>query len=232
MLKTLITQFGKNAKLIQTPVAAGAPCMIQQQRFIGVMFQNWMDRVFNKVDNSRVKEVGVDRACAEWILRCGGGVQWKGEKNMVKDYNSLPTEPGQKIYAIDMTDSAVMEEPFVYLKDLQELRQVTIWNDKCITDDSLGFLCSYTRDNLAWLKLGKCNQVTDKGLHHLRVLKKLEYLGMEYLAGVEKPEEMLAELKAALPKCYIEFPPYTFEPETPEEKMIDDFGVKNGVKKS
>ena len=31
----------------------------------------------NQVDSERVKEVGVDRACAEWILRCGGGVQWK-----------------------------------------------------------------------------------------------------------------------------------------------------------
>jgi len=199
----------------------GAPAKFsgyQPQRFIGLMFQHWFDRTFNRVDSQRVKEVGVDRACAEWILRCGGGVQWKGSKRFLTDYNALPASGGQKIYAIDMTDSAIMEEPFGLLKNLQELRIITIMNAKYINDDSIGYLCSYTRDKLIWLKLGGCNNVTDEGLHHLRVLKKLEYLGLETLNGVQKPEEMLAKLQAALPNTKIEYPPFT---NLPEEEEID-----------
>jgi H+-transporting ATP synthase F0 complex subunit s len=206
---TLIPQCSRNAKLLGSPIGC-LGLRLPQRSF---MFEQWFDRTFNKVDNERVKEVGVDRACAEWILRCGGGVQWKGSQRVLTNYNALPATGGQRIYAIDMTDSAIMEEPFQYLKDLEELRQITMWNAKYITDDGLGFLCSYTRDKLVWLKIGKCNQVTDKGLHHLRVMKKLEYLGLSTLHGVDKPEEMLAELTAALPNCKIEYPPYTHEPE-------------------
>ena len=27
----------------------------------------------------RIKDVGPDRACAEWLLRCGAGLKWKGK---------------------------------------------------------------------------------------------------------------------------------------------------------
>ena len=45
---------------------------------------------------------------------------------------------------------------------VQELRIITIMNAKYINDDSIGYLCSYTRDKLIWLKLGRCNNVTDE----------------------------------------------------------------------
>jgi len=194
-----------------------APIMSTPQRSIGMMFEHWFNRTFNQVDESRVKAVGIDRACAEWILRCGGGIQWKGSNKYLRDYNVLPAGGGQKIGAIDMTDSAVMEEAFVFLNSLQELRKITICNSKYIKDDSIGYLCSYTRDKLEWLKIERCNNVTDEGLHHLRVMKKLKYLGLDTLHGVDKQEKMLAELKVALPNCHIEYPPYTTPTPTKEE---------------
>ena len=40
-------------------------------------FLGWFDAAFNKYDEARVKEVGADRAAAEWLLRCGAGeVGW------------------------------------------------------------------------------------------------------------------------------------------------------------
>jgi len=67
------------------------------------------------VDKSRVDEVGPDRACAEWLLRCGAAVKWDtGSEEWHKDYNSLP--PGNfrsmHIVEIDATDSAVMHIGF------------------------------------------------------------------------------------------------------------------------
>jgi len=202
-----------NNLIIETPL-----------RSIGTMWEGWINNSFNKVDESRVKEVGVDRACAEWILRCGGGVQWTGSKKYLRDYNSLPATGGQKIYSIDMTDSCVMEAAFILLKSLKELQKITICNAKYINDDSIGYLCSYTRDKLTWLQIEQCNNVTDEGLHHLRVMKKLEYLGLSTLYAVDKPKEMLEKLKAALPDCHIEYPPYTTPPpeqDTTETNKID-----------
>ncbi|XP_023348842.1 ATP synthase subunit s, mitochondrial, partial [Eurytemora carolleeae] len=63
---------------------------LRQNRSIFGLFQGWFDSVFNKVDEARIKEVGVDRAAAEWVLRCGGGVKWEGGGRMLTDYNALP----------------------------------------------------------------------------------------------------------------------------------------------
>ena len=49
----------------------------------------WFDAAFNKYDSERVKEVGIDRAASEWVLRCGGGLTYNNG-NTLRDYNSLP----------------------------------------------------------------------------------------------------------------------------------------------
>jgi hypothetical protein len=70
-----------------------------------------------RVDASRIKDVGPDRACAEWLLRCGAGVRWQNSKSFVKDYNSLPHEgKSMKIIEIDATDSAVMNVGFPHFR--------------------------------------------------------------------------------------------------------------------
>lgn len=72
---------------------------------------------FNRVDESRIKDVGPDRAAAEWLLRCGAGVRWKDKESVLKDYNSLP--PGGYrsllIEEIDATGSCIMSVGFPHL---------------------------------------------------------------------------------------------------------------------
>ena len=41
-------------------------------------------------DKDRIKEVGANRACAEWLLRCGAVIKWKGAERFQTDYNLLP----------------------------------------------------------------------------------------------------------------------------------------------
>ena len=41
-------------------------------------------------DRDRIKEVGPNRACAEWLLRCGATLKWKGSNRFQTDYNTLP----------------------------------------------------------------------------------------------------------------------------------------------
>jgi H+-transporting ATP synthase F0 complex subunit s len=71
------------------------------------------------VDKSRIDEVGPDRACAEWLLRCGAAVKWdKGPDEWLKDYNSLPVGHyrSHHIAEIDATDSAVMHIGFPHFR--------------------------------------------------------------------------------------------------------------------
>ena len=92
---------------------------------------------------ARIKDVGPDRACAEWLLRCGAVVKWHGKGNFIrdeiiifqtfalfgrwsyyylektiKDYNSLPVGNYRslKIESVDATDSAIMEAGFTHFK--------------------------------------------------------------------------------------------------------------------
>jgi len=70
------------------------------------------------VDEQRIKEVGPDRACAEWLLRCGAKVRWDKREEWLADYNSLPI--GQyralKIVEIDATESCVMGIGFTHFR--------------------------------------------------------------------------------------------------------------------
>lgn len=72
------------------------------------------------MDESRIKEVGPDRACAEWLLRCGAGVKWdKGPDEYLRDYNSLPAGNYRalKIGEIDATNSAIMHIGFPHFSN-------------------------------------------------------------------------------------------------------------------
>ena len=70
-----------------------------------------------RVDPSRIKDVGPDRAAAEWLLRCGAGVKWKDHETKLIDYNSLPAGSYRTLFIeeIDGTDSCIMSIGFPHL---------------------------------------------------------------------------------------------------------------------
>lgn len=82
------------------------------------MFVN--SHYYDRVDENRIKEVGPDRACAEWLLRCGVLVKWHNKESWTKDYNLLPQTGGRllKIEEIDATDAAIMHIGFPHFSKL------------------------------------------------------------------------------------------------------------------
>lgn len=66
-----------------------------------------------RVDKDRIQLVGPDRACAEWLLRNGASVRWKGFTKYLNDYNNLSTEETRYyIQAVDATDSGITDVGF------------------------------------------------------------------------------------------------------------------------
>lgn len=165
----------------------------------------WLYSVFNRVDPDRVKEVGPDRACAEWILKSGGRIQWKGFTHMEKDYNFLPKGDisKYKLESIDATDTAVMSIGFLHLEGLTELKKMILDNCKYLNDDALVYL-HFVKDSLNHLQLSSAD-VTDGGIQQLIILKNLKYLQLFNLPEVRNKKATLEMLKQSLPECEIEY---------------------------
>ncbi len=64
-----------------------------------------------------MQEIGPDRACAEWLLRCGGSVRFKNWNSITTDYNAIPSGgPGQhKIEEIRAIKAGITFDGFAYL---------------------------------------------------------------------------------------------------------------------
>ncbi len=74
-------------------------------------------------DEKRVEEVGPNRACTEWLLKCGAQVKFKNWGTFVSDYNKLP--PGSyeafQIEEIRAENACIMARGFEYLSKIKEI---------------------------------------------------------------------------------------------------------------
>ncbi|RXG66605.1 ATP synthase subunit s, mitochondrial [Armadillidium vulgare] len=159
------------------------------------------------VDDSRILDAGPDRACAEWLLRCGAGVKWVNSDAFLKDYNSLPLS-GTKLYKIeevDATDSSIMFIGFPYFRNCKYIRKLVLHRAGYIDDESLSQL-HFLKKSLKELQVSSCGNVSRQGLNHLKVLKNLEHLLLYDLPQIVNKEEVIQDLQSALPECEISFP--------------------------
>jgi len=83
---------------------------------LGYSFTNYF--IFNEksYDLKRVEEVGPNRACTEWLLKCGAHVKFVNWGSYCNDYNKIP--PGgfeaYKIEEIRAENSCIMARGFEY----------------------------------------------------------------------------------------------------------------------
>ncbi|XP_072533120.1 ATP synthase subunit s, mitochondrial [Salminus brasiliensis] len=171
-------------------------------------FWGWLNAVFNKVDYERIKAVGPDRAAAEWLLRCGAKVRFRGFDRWQYDYNGLPTGPLGRyhIQAIDATESCIMYRGFDYLDGLEHVEEIRL--NKCIyIEDTCLERLSQTENlqgSMRMMSVISCGNITDKGIIALHHLRNLEYLFLSDLPGIKEKEKTTDRVQTALPKLTIE----------------------------
>ncbi|XP_039754911.1 ATP synthase subunit s, mitochondrial [Pararge aegeria] len=171
----------------------------QQVRY----FWEYVNMMFNKPDPERIKSLGPDRACAEWVLRNGGKVVWANGKKL-DDYNLLPpeTQSVPKIVVIDGTDSSISHYGFSHLSGCTKLEKIILHNNKYIDDRAMKGL-SYGLATLSYVQVSECVNVGDQGLKEIKALNSLQTLILFNLSGVTDLEECKQYLQSQLPNCKI-----------------------------
>jgi len=168
----------------------------------------WLNSIFNRVDQSRIDEVGPDRACAEWLLRCGAAVRWdNGPDEWLKDYNSLPVGQYRSLHIveIDATDSAVMHIGFPHFRGLKRVRKAVFHRCGYMEDDAVSRI-GYLKDTLKDLQISSCGNVTDEGILTLVQMKNLDRLFLYDFLEVKDRKRCIEVLQKELPNCKIIFP--------------------------
>ncbi|EAT39393.1 AAEL008790-PA [Aedes aegypti] len=170
-------------------------------------FWGWINMMFNRVDTARLKVVGPDRLCAEWLLRNGARAKFVNIPHEQVNYNLLPNEKvSVLIEEFDGTDSGIMHIGFDHLKGLTRLRKIRLHNCVYLEDQALAKL-RFVADTLEELEVSNCKNVTDFGLLSLKDLKKLKQLSTHNLPYVKNLQKVEEELKKSLPNCSMDLKP-------------------------
>lgn len=167
----------------------------------------WLTIIFNRVDQERIRSVGPDRACAEWLLRNGASVRWKGFSKHLSDYNSLPVESDETRYyiqAVDATDSAITHVGFPHFVGCRYIDEIKLIRCFYLYNGALPFL-SAVKDTLTTLEIKDCESITDNGVRSLKKLTNLKTLKLSGMPYLEDKNLLKKELADALPDCTIVF---------------------------
>ncbi|XP_053669930.1 ATP synthase subunit s, mitochondrial [Anopheles nili] len=170
-------------------------------------FWGWVNMMFNRVDRSRLKKVGPDRLCAEWLLKNGAKAKFVKDSRTHVHFNALPLESQPVVMEeLDGTDSGIMHIGFDHLQGLNHLRKVTLHNCVYIDDQALWKL-RYAGDTLEEVHISKCGNVTDHGLLHLKQLLKLQQVKTFDLPNVKNMQQVESTLRSILPNCKFDMKP-------------------------
>ncbi|KAK6051912.1 hypothetical protein COOONC_10583 [Cooperia oncophora] len=155
----------------------------QQEKFVQALGKHnipglrWLLEGFNYYDISRVKEVGPDRAAAEWIVRCGGAVKFDKIADTFNDYNALikrcaeldPRVPADnvKVTHIHAVDASVTGYGCRHFAGLSGIKEVEFVRCDNLHDFGLEYMAKAVGAHLELLKIDGCRRITEFGLAHL-----------------------------------------------------------------
>ncbi|PAV80077.1 hypothetical protein WR25_25898 [Diploscapter pachys] len=164
-------------------------------------------------DKERVKEVGPDRAAAEWIVRCEGSVKFDRIEDVFTDYNALikrcaeldPRVPADdvRVVLIDATDSCVTGYGCKHFENLRGIQEVRFVRCRNLHDWGLEIMADHVGDRLQFLEIDSCPRITEFGIKHLHRCKALKSLLLANLKSVHGKDKVLGELEQALPNTKI-----------------------------
>lgn len=180
-----------------------ASVFYQQKR----SFYRILTAIANRPDKERIKEVGPDRSCAEWLLRCGATVRWKGAERFLTDFNLLPSVNFNKyvIEEVEAVEAGIMIIGFDHFDGCKHIRRLRFHHCPYIDDETLMVAVQKLKDSLEDLELTSCGDITERGLASITELSSLKILLLQDLPAVRDKHGSYNRLTAALPHCKIDY---------------------------
>jgi len=166
--------------------------------------------IINRPNRERIREIGPDRACAEWLLRCGAYVKFQGMENFMKNYATGSVTPldnpklVSKLVEINAEEASITSTGFPHLRGVG-LKKARFYNCNYFDDEALAKL-SLVSETLEELEIGECESISERGLLTLSSLQSLKTLKIYGIPHIKNKESVLKNLKEQLPNCKIECP--------------------------
>ncbi|KAG5667814.1 hypothetical protein PVAND_015783 [Polypedilum vanderplanki] len=163
----------------------------------------WVNMMFNRVDNERIKALGYDRCTAEWLLRNGSCVKILNVKEPLCDYNLLPPENAKFFVQEILAENAgISHIGFPHIKGCMKLEKIVLNSCGYIEDEALQLL-HLRKETLKHLELINCKNLTEVGLRSLKNLN-LTTLVIKNVPYVKDIATIENELKESLKNCKIQ----------------------------
>lgn len=176
-------------------------------------FYKILTDITNRPDKDRIKEVGPNRACAEWLLRCGATFKWKGFDRFQTDYHALPSSNFRVlvIEEVEAVEAGITYVGFEHFAGCEHIRRVRFHHCAYVDDECVLATVERLKGSLQQLELSSCD-ISDTGLRHLTQLQKLAYLFLQDLPEVRNKTKCYTLLQEALPNCSIDYTDVTHSP--------------------
>lgn len=129
--------------------------------------------------------LGNELAAAHFIVYRGGAVKFHNDDRWIKadKYNnySLPKfyQEGLKLEAIDCTDMNLYYEGLVNLRDLEDVRWLSINGCEKLDDWGLDRISNIFSHSLVYLDLRNCSNITENGIGTLYKMQNLKILYLD-----------------------------------------------------
>lgn len=187
-------------------------CIFQKKNLVNLNkyqparhFWDYLNKVFNSLDEDRRKLLGCDRTCAEWLLRNGAAVKWTTSTDFLNDYNALPPEDTRLlIKEVDATNSSISHYGFPHFVGCKHIDKITLHKCLYLENPALPLLKTLS-DTLKFLQVTSCGNITEEGLNSLSNLSNLSVLIIGDFPYVKNRDVVLTFLNKELPKCQITF---------------------------
>ncbi|GMS79367.1 hypothetical protein PENTCL1PPCAC_1542, partial [Pristionchus entomophagus] len=184
---------------------------IGEHNFFGL---RWIIEKFNDLDVERIRDIGPDRACAEWVLRCGGTVRFDDGKPEIDDYNQLVQQTAQRsgtlnekvifLNQVHAVNACVTARGCRHFEGVSRLHDVVFAGCKNLEDDAINIMVQNVGSSLRTVELTNCRYLTNDGLRHLGKCGSLSSVILTDLPRVKDWERLIEDLKSNLPKdCQI-----------------------------
>ncbi|BES93491.1 ATP synthase [Nesidiocoris tenuis] len=183
--------------------------LIPRPTFEKRTFFGALNAIFNSVSTDRIKQVGPDRACAEWLMRNGAHIRWLGQEDFVAHYNSLPLDPEEHgsyhIEEIFARDATISHHGFPHLRGCNYIKRISLIRCAYLTDRCIEQLTN-VHGSLLDVDIRDCQELTKNGLLKLGEIN-LENLRSIRIGSMLEPTELddvVLSLQKRLPKVSVE----------------------------